>query len=66
MIRIIETLLEHNPTMRWIYLDYWNHIHRKPGQDSMDKEKIRVFIKKVVEKDIDEIGSFVSTSWTRN
>jgi len=29
----------------------------------MDKEKIRVFIKKVVERDINEIGSFVNEIW---
>jgi hypothetical protein len=63
MLRIMETMLEKNPSMRWIYQDYWNHIHRKHGQDSMDKEKIRIFIKKVVERDINEIGSFVSESW---
>jgi hypothetical protein len=66
MLRIIQTLLAGNPRMRWMYQDYWNHIHRKPGQDSMDKEKIRIFIKKVVEKDIDEIGSFVSKLWPKN
>jgi hypothetical protein len=63
MLRIMDTLLEKNATIRWIYQDYWNHIHRKPGKDSMDKEKIRVFIKKVVERDINEIGSFVNEIW---
>jgi hypothetical protein len=60
-LRLIDKFVSKNKDLSWMYADLLKHAHREEHSESMDKEKIRVFIRKVVEKDLSEIMHYVNS-----